>query len=185
MHHVVDRAAVVSVRFADRVLRRRQQFVGLAVGEHLDHFRFAAAQRNVVAHDAILDRVLERCIENHFDPLAADESHLHDAAAEPSVPQYFENRGRLSGLQFGQTHSLGFVWLAKGSLFGAKPQTPQIGILSIAIRNNEAPDRHPARNPFCRAFDRFFRSGRANPAPARHRAAEIAFKKCYFFSPQC
>lgn len=61
-------------------------FGGLAVGEHLDHVGLAAPQRNVIAHDLVFDRVFQGRIQKHFDLLSADESHLHDAAAEAPWP---------------------------------------------------------------------------------------------------
>ena len=76
-------------------------FGGLAVGEHLDHVGFAAAQRNVVAHDLVFDRVFQGRIQKHFDPLSADESHLHDAAAEASVAHHLDDRPRFAGFKFG------------------------------------------------------------------------------------
>ncbi len=113
-HHFVERPAAHLFRFVHRRTfgRRRRnrmgaghQFVGFVVREHLDHVGFAASQRHVVSHDPVLDRVFERCVQNHFDPLVADEPHLHDPATEPAMAQHFQNNGRFSGLQFGQTHS--------------------------------------------------------------------------------
>ena len=57
--------------------------------------------RDVVAHDLVFDGVFQRGVENHFDPLSADETHLHDAAAETAVSRHFEYRGRFPGLKFG------------------------------------------------------------------------------------
>ena len=75
--------------------------VALAPREVLPGFVLAAPQRDVVAHDFILDRVLQGGVQNHFDPLSADKTHLHDAAAKASVAHHFDNRRRFAGLQFG------------------------------------------------------------------------------------
>ena len=88
--------AVMAVVFAPR-----EVLPGFVVGEHDDHIGLAAPQRDVVAHDFILDRVLQGGVQNHFDPLSADKTHLHDAAAKASVAHHFDNRRRFAGLQFG------------------------------------------------------------------------------------
>ena len=82
-------------------LAPREVLPGFVVGEHDDHIGLAAPQRDVVAHDFILDRVLQGGVQNHFDPLSADKTHLHDAAAKASVAHHFDNRRRFAGLQFG------------------------------------------------------------------------------------
>ena len=76
-------------------------FAGLVVGEHLDHVGLTAPQRNVVTHDLVFDGVFQGRVQDHFDPLAADESHLHDAAAETSVPHHLDDRPRFAGFKFG------------------------------------------------------------------------------------
>ena len=76
-------------------------FAGFAVGEHLDHIGLAAPQRDVVAHDLIFDRVLQGGIQDHLDPLSADESHFHDAAAEATVSHHLDDRPRFAGFKFG------------------------------------------------------------------------------------
>ena len=81
-----------------------EQPLHLGVGEHDDHLGFAPAQRNVVPHDPVFDRIPERGVEHDLDPLIADEPHLHDAAAESAVSRNLQNRGRFSGFQFGKTH---------------------------------------------------------------------------------
>ena len=83
------------------VFAPREVLPGFVVGEHDDHIGLAAPQRDVVAHDFILDRVLQGGVQNHFDPLSADKTHLHDAAAETAVSRHFEYRGRFPGLKFG------------------------------------------------------------------------------------
>ena len=83
------------------VFAPREVLPGFAVGEHDDHIGLAATQRDVVAHDFILDRVLQGGVQDHFDPLSADKTHLHDAAAETSVARHLDNRRRFAGLQFG------------------------------------------------------------------------------------
>ena len=88
--------AVMAVVFAPR-----EVLPGFVVGEHDDHIGLAAPQRDVVAHDFILDRILQGGVQNHFDPLSADKTHLHDAAAKASVAHHFDNRRRFAGLQFG------------------------------------------------------------------------------------
>ena len=88
--------AVMAVVFAPR-----EVLPGFVVGEHDDHIGLAAPQRNVVAHDLVFDGVFQRGVENHFDPLSADKTHLHDAAAKASVAHHFDNRRRFAGLQFG------------------------------------------------------------------------------------
>ena len=106
LHGVVQRpagAAAGGIR-RGRLVAPADQLAGLRIAEHLDHGRFAAAQRYVVAHDAVFDGVLQRRVQDHLDPLAADEAHLHDAAAETAVPRHLDYGGRLSGVQFGQTH---------------------------------------------------------------------------------
>ena len=120
-HHFVDaRAAscvgfrfrgpelLVLFRFSDGLVAMTtlisaacEVFVGLTVGEHLDHVGLAAPQRNVVAHDLVFDRVFQGRIQKHFDPLSADESHLHDAAAEASVAHHLDDRPRFAGFKFG------------------------------------------------------------------------------------
>ena len=83
------------------VFAPREVLPGFVVGEHDDHIGLAAPQRDVVAHDFILDRVLQGGVQDHFDPLSADKTHLHDAAAKASVAHHFDNRRRFAGLQFG------------------------------------------------------------------------------------
>ena len=83
------------------VMSSGKVFVHFAVGEYDDHVGLGTAQRDVVAHDFILDRVLQGGVQNHFDPLSADKTHLHDAAAKASVAHHFDNRRRFAGLQFG------------------------------------------------------------------------------------
>ena len=83
------------------VFAPREVLPGFVVGEHDDHIGLAAPQRDVVAHDFIFDRVYQGCVEQYFDPLPANESHLHDAPAEASVARHLEDRGRLAGFKFG------------------------------------------------------------------------------------
>ena len=83
------------------VMSSGKVFVHFAVGEYDDHVGLGTAQRDVVAHDFIFDRVFQGCVEQYFDPLPADESHLHDTPAEASVARYLEDRGRLAGFKFG------------------------------------------------------------------------------------
>ena len=115
-HHLVEGAAprLVGSRHVVRTgsaggslpFERREVGLCLLVGQHLDHLRFAAAQRDVVSHDAVFDRVLERGVENHLDALSAHETHLHDAAPESSVSRHLEDDGGVAGLQFGKFHLL-------------------------------------------------------------------------------
>lgn len=83
------------------VMSSGKVFVHFAVGEYDDHVGLGTAQRDVVAHDFIFDRVFQGGVEQYFDPLPADESHLHDAPAEASVARHLEDRGRLAGFKFG------------------------------------------------------------------------------------
>jgi len=83
------------------VMSSGKVFVHFAVGEYDDHVGLGTAQRDVVAHDFIFDRVFQGCVEQYFDPLPANESHLHDAPAEASVARHLEDRGRLAGFKFG------------------------------------------------------------------------------------
>ena len=78
------------------VMSSGKVFVHFAVGEYDDHVGLGTAQRDVVAHDFIFDRVFQGCVEQYFDPLPANESHLHDAPAEASVARHLEDRGRLA-----------------------------------------------------------------------------------------
>ena len=78
-----------------------EDLVGLAVGKHLDHVGLAAAQRDLVAHDPVFDRILERGVQDHLDPLSADEAHLHDAASEASVAHDLDDGRHVAGIQFG------------------------------------------------------------------------------------
>ena len=68
------------------VMSSGKVFVHFAVGEYDDHVGLGTAQRDVVAHDFIFDRVFSGGVEQYFDPLPADESHLHDAPAEAPWP---------------------------------------------------------------------------------------------------
>ena len=92
---------VVPVMRAVTVMSSGKVFVHFAVGEYDDHVGLGTAQRDVVAHDFIFDRVFQGGVEYHFDPLPADEPHLHDTSAEASVTRYLEDRGRLAGFKFG------------------------------------------------------------------------------------
>ena len=78
-----------------------QVLARLPVGEHHHHVGLAAAQRDLVAHDVVFDRILERSVEHHGHPLSAHEAHLHDPAAESAVPRHLDDRGRVAGFQFG------------------------------------------------------------------------------------
>lgn len=91
----------VPVMRAVTVMSSGKVFVHFAVGEDDDHVGLGTAQRDVVAHDFIFDRVFQGGVEYHFDPLPADEPHLHDTSAEASVTRYLEDRGRLAGFKFG------------------------------------------------------------------------------------
>ena len=96
-----DRLVVMIVAMTTLISAACEVFVGLTVGEHLDHVGLAAAQRDVVTHDLVFDRVLQGRVQEHFDPLSADESHLHNAAAEASVPHHFDDCPRFTGFKFG------------------------------------------------------------------------------------
>ena len=87
------------VAFACSVIFFAYQAFGLFVGDNYDHVSFAAAQRNLVVHDFVNDRVAQRGIENHFDFFAAYEPHFHNSATESAMSEYFENRGRLACFQ--------------------------------------------------------------------------------------
>ena len=67
---------VVPVMRAVTVMSSGKVFVHFAVGEYDDHVGLGTAQRDVVAHDFIFDRVFQGGVEYHFDPLPADEPHL-------------------------------------------------------------------------------------------------------------
>ncbi len=128
-------------------LRRLEQFVRFAVRKYLYHFRFAAAQRYVVAHDPVLNRVLERRVQDHLHPLAADESHFHDPAAEPSVAQYFQNRRRFSGFQFGQSHIEEFFmqhFLVPKLLLLSRSRNPHFSVFRPRPAKSRAGSPRPA-----------------------------------------
>ena len=78
-----------------------EKLARLGIGDDNHHVGLAAPERNVVTHDFVFDRVLERSVQNHLDTLAAHKAHLHDAAAEPAVPRHLDDRCRFAGLQFG------------------------------------------------------------------------------------
>ena len=84
--------------------------LSLGLGDHLDHLSLATTQRDLIAHNLIFDRITQRGIENHLDTFAAHETHLHNPATESTVTQYFENDGRLSGLQVRKSHSIFVVF---------------------------------------------------------------------------
>ena len=67
---------------------------------HDDHRSLAAAQRNLVIHNPVFDRITQRGVLQHIHPLAANEPHLHDPATEPAVPQHVKDCSRLAGFQF-------------------------------------------------------------------------------------
>ena len=102
--------------------------VGLGIGEHLDHFGLAAAQRDVIAHDPVFDGVLERRVENHLDTLSADEPHLHDAAPEPAVSHDLDDCGGLAALEFGKTHFSDFNLASKNTILFRHGQSLHVGI---------------------------------------------------------
>ena len=83
--------------------------VSLSLGDNLDHLGLAAAQRNLIVHNLIFDRVTQGRIENHLDTLAAHESHLHNPATEATITQHFEYDGRLPGLQVRKSHCICIV----------------------------------------------------------------------------
>ena len=71
---------------------------GLLHGDNLHLFGITAAQRHLKVHDAILDRIFERGVENgvHFHPF--DEAHLDDALAESPVTRHADDHAFLTSL---------------------------------------------------------------------------------------
>ena len=72
----------------------------LGIFYNLNHVGLLMSERHLVAHDFILDRVLQRRIEQHLDGLSLDKSHLDDTLAEAAVSRHLDDDTPLASLQF-------------------------------------------------------------------------------------
>lgn len=78
-------------------LLRNVTAAGYLLGSlHLYHLGLLAAQTNLITHDVVFDRVLQRSVEQHFDGLSLDKSHLQDAFTEASVSFDFHDYSLLA-----------------------------------------------------------------------------------------
>ena len=76
----------------------------LGVGTDLNLISLLTAQADLVTHDLIFDRVLQRCAQQHLDTLALDKAHFNNALAEATVSLYLNNIGLVARIQFGKFH---------------------------------------------------------------------------------
>ena len=102
--HVDDLLAVVVSMIlrmvdGDDMDVRNGVHVGFALYGDFDEVGFGAAQRDLVAHDGVLDGVVERGVEHDVDYAPLDEAHLHDALAEGAMAKYLDDHALLAGLQ--------------------------------------------------------------------------------------
>ena len=72
---------------------------GRVGGHHLNHLGFLMAQRHLVAHHLIFNRVLQRRIKQYLDGLSLHEAHLHDTLAEAAVPLHLDYHACFTCLQ--------------------------------------------------------------------------------------
>ena len=84
--------------------------------QHLDHSRLATAQRDLVTHQAVFDRVAQRGIEHRFHSLSSHKTHLEYSSSESAVSQHFKDNGRFACLQIRQKHIL-TIFASKNSDF--------------------------------------------------------------------
>ena len=72
----------------------------LSGGNHLNLVGLAMAQRNLISHNTVFHRVVERRIEQHLHFLALDKSHFYDAFAKAAVSKHFDDNAFLTGFKF-------------------------------------------------------------------------------------
>ena len=72
----------------------------LSGGNHLNLVGLAMAQRNLISHNTVFHRVVERRIEQHLHFLALDKSHFYDALAKAAVSKHFDDNAFLTGFKF-------------------------------------------------------------------------------------
>ena len=58
---------------------------GLFLRDDLNEVRLAVAQRDLVAHDLVFHRILQRSIQQYFYQFALDKAHLDDSLTETTV----------------------------------------------------------------------------------------------------
>ena len=75
------------------ILRLGDVFSVLLVEADLDFVSLLTTQTDLVAHDLVFDRVLQRCTLQHFDTLALNKAHLDNALAEATLSLYLNNIG--------------------------------------------------------------------------------------------
>ncbi len=74
------------------------KLMGFLERDDLNLGGLAMAEAHLITHDAILDRVLERGVEQHVDFLTFDEAHLDDALAKATMTINLYNNTLLSCL---------------------------------------------------------------------------------------
>ena len=72
------------------------QLLGLFFRHHFNHRCLVVTQRHLVAHQFVLHRVLQRCVEQHLHGLAANKTHLNDAFAETTVAKDLDDDAAFS-----------------------------------------------------------------------------------------
>ena|SRR5690554_3637089 len=62
-------------------------------GKHTDlyHYRFTAAQRDLILHDLILDRIFQRGVQDGTHLLTAHEAHLQDPFPEGTTAVHLDD----------------------------------------------------------------------------------------------
>ena len=78
---------------------RQDKPTRLLACHHHNHLSLLTTQRDIVAHDMILDRVFERGIEDHCHLLAAHKSHLHNTTTKTTIAKNLDHGSRLSCFQ--------------------------------------------------------------------------------------
>ena len=68
--------------------------------EHLNHLCLLTAQTDLIAHELVLDRVLQGGIQHHFYRFTLDKAHFDDALAEATMTMYLHDDCVLTVLQF-------------------------------------------------------------------------------------
>ena len=91
--HVLQKVILVSLTYL--VLRKR---LGLTIRHDLYLLSLLMAQRDLVAHQFVFHRVLQRGIEKHLHSLAFHKAHLDDALAEASVAEHLDDDATLASL---------------------------------------------------------------------------------------
>ena len=82
--------------------------------EHLNHLCLLTAQTDLIAHELVLDRVLQGGIQHHFYRFTLDKAHFDDALAEATMTIYLHDDCVLTVLQFRQFHNL-ILFICKSS----------------------------------------------------------------------